>query len=61
VVSKSPGAFGQFSGTLKSAADRGQSSLAATDYILQQSNAEYRAQRAKVFPMDEERTEQGDE
>lgn len=49
VLAATPGAFGKYAGVLKSAAARGGVSLGATDYILQQSNPEYRDQRNKVF------------
>jgi len=37
--------MGKFSAVLASAAQRGSSSLASTDYVLQQTNPEYREQR----------------
>jgi hypothetical protein len=49
IVAKTPEVFGKFSEVLKTAAARGGSSLGATDYILQQSNPEYRQKRDEVF------------
>lgn len=49
VFKAAPSAFGKFAPTLSNAAARGSNSLAATDYILQQSNPEYRQQRDRVF------------
>lgn len=49
VVQNNPSVFGAFSGALKSAAARGGTSLAATDYILQQTNQDYRSKRNHIF------------
>lgn len=54
VVGATPGVFGKFAPVLQSAAQRGGASLGATDYILQQTNQEYRDQRNKVFQPDED-------
>lgn len=54
IVASTPHLFGKFSGVLQSAAARGATSLGATDYILQQSNPDYREQRKKIFQTDEE-------
>lgn len=53
VLEATPSAFGKFAGVLSSAAARGSSSLGATDYILQQTNQDYRDQRDKIFNPDE--------
>lgn len=42
VLKASPQAFGKFAGPLQAAAQRGGTSLAATNFILQQTNPEYR-------------------
>lgn len=49
VLEATPQVFGKFASTLQSAAARGASSLGATDYILQQTNPEYRKHRDSVF------------
>lgn len=57
VVSATPEAFGRFASVLKSAAARGATSLGATDYILQQTDPEYRSQRNKAFGSPDEEQE----
>lgn len=42
LLKTNPEVFGKFANTLKSAAQRGAHSLSATDYVLQQTNPEYR-------------------
>lgn len=56
VLTSSPQAMGKFAPVLQKAAARGSVSLGATDYILQQTNPEYRAHKERVFssPQDEE-------
>lgn len=49
VLEKAPESFGQFAGVLQGAAARGGVSLGATDYILQQTNADYRSKKNEVF------------
>lgn len=54
ILEATPSAFGKFAGVLSSAASRGSASLGATDYILQQTNQDYRDQRDKIFNPDDE-------
>lgn len=48
VVRASPGAFGKFAAPLQAAAQRGGNSLAATHFILQQTNPDYRELMRKM-------------
>ena len=49
LVTKSPEAFGKFAPTLQQAAQRGGTSLAATNFVLQQTDEEYRDKLKDYF------------
>lgn len=49
VVRAAPARFGKYAKVLTDAVARGGNSLAATDFVLQQTNPEYRDQRKQIF------------